>query len=314
MGPNAPLAGGLRYRSFVRRRFEPLLPDEPIGVVALSGPVEPGPLEAGLAVLRGWGQPLVLAPNLDRRSGYLAGEDDARIDGLEWVLERGARTLIAARGGYGVTRLLHRLPWDRLVDAGTRFVGYSDLTALMNALVTRGGGVQFHGPMVAAGLVNGRNSRQLRALLDGRLVGKALFRFPQSSVVRAGRARGPALGGNLALITALLGTPFEPSFDGCVLFLEEVGEPLYRLDRMLTQLASAGTFQRVKALIGGSLRGCRPAGDRTERWCELLRELAPPSAVIAVNLPFGHSARNLGFPIGPQVEVDTNSGLVTWSG
>jgi muramoyltetrapeptide carboxypeptidase len=291
-----------------------MLPDEPIGVVALSGPVDPGALEAGLEVLRGWGHPLALAPNLGRRSGYLAGEDDERIDGLEKVLEQGARTLIAARGGYGVTRLMHRLPWARMVDAGTSFVGYSDLTALMNALATRGGGVQFHGPMVAAGLVDRRNSEHLHALLDGGLVGQTLFRFPRSSVVRGGRARGPALGGNLALITSLLGTPFEPSFDGCVLFLEEVGEPLYRLDRMLTQLASAVTFQGVKALIGGSLRGCRPAGERSERWRYLLRELAPPGAAIAVGLPFGHSARNLGFPIGSHVEVDTNSGLVTWSG
>lgn len=314
MGRITAVAREVRYGSTVEGRFEPLLPGEPIGVVALSGPVESQPLEEGLQVLRGWGHPLVLAPNLERRSGYLAGDDDARLEGLEWVLTRGARTLIAARGGYGVTRLLHRLPWDRMVEDGTCFVGFSDLTSLMNALVEMGGATQIHGPMVAAGFVDSRNSDHLHGLLHGRLIGRPLFRFPRSSVVRPGRVRGPALGGNLALLTALLGTPFEPSLDGCVLFLEEVGEPLYRLDRMLTQLASSGRLKRVKALIGGSLRGCRPAGGRAERWRELLRESAPSGAVIAVDLPFGHSAHNLGFPIGSLVEVDTDSGLVTWSG
>ena len=303
----------MRYGLNVQARFEPLLPDEPIGVVALSGPLDPGALAAGLDALRGWGHPLVLAPNLERRCGYLAGDDGARLEGLEWVLAQGVRFMIAARGGFGATRLLPRLPWDQLVDAGTCFVGFSDLTCLMNALVERGGAVQIHGPMTAAGLVDRRNSQRLRALLDGRLVGGTLFRFRRSSVVRAGRVCGPALGGNLAVLTAVVGTPFEPSFDGCVLFLEEVGEPLYRVDRMLTQLASSGRLSRVKALIGGSLRGCRPAGERAQRWRDILCELAPPGAAIVVDLPFGHSAHNLGFPIGPLVEVDTDSGLVTWS-
>lgn len=288
--------------------------NEPIGVVALSGPVDPARLRAGLEVLRTWGHPLVLAPNLEHRFDYLAGEDDARLRGLDWVLDRGPRTVIAARGGYGVTRLLHRLPWERMLDAGTRFVGFSDLTALTNALVVRGGTVQIHGPMVAAGLADRRNADHLRALLDGGHAGQPLFRFRQSSVVRAGRVRGMALGGNLALMTTLLGTPFQPSFDGCVLFLEEVGEPLYRLDRMLTHLASSGTFQGVKALIGGSLRGCRPAAERAGRWRELLEEVAPPGAVIVVDLPFGHGVQNLAFPIGSRVDVDTDSGLITWSG
>lgn len=304
----------LRYRFTVRERFQPLLPDEPIGVVALSGPVDAKRLDAGLEALRAWGHPVVLAPNLRFRDGYLAGDDQARLEGLHWVLDRGPRVVIAARGGYGVTRLLHRLDWDRLVDAGTSFVGYSDLTALMNALVMRGGDVQVHGPMVAAGLVSNQNSAHLRSLLEGEIVGETIFRFPRSSVVAGGRARGSALGGNLAVLAALLGTPFEPSFEGSVLFLEEVGEPLYRLDRMLTQLSCADTFQRVKALIGGSLRGCRPAAERSERWRTLLCEVAPPDAVIVVDLPFGHGSRNMGFPIGSQVEIDTDAGLVTWSG
>ncbi len=123
---------------------------------------------------------------------------------------------------------------------------------------------------------------------------------------------GPALGGNLTLLTTLLGTEWEPDFDGCVLFIEEVDEPLYRLDRMLTHLRSSGRLRNVKALIGGSLRGCRPASERPGDMAQMLTEAAPPDAAIVVDLPFGHGATNLAFPIGATVEVDTGRRLVTW--
>jgi muramoyltetrapeptide carboxypeptidase len=122
------------------------------------------------------------------------------------------------------------------------------------------------------------------------------------------------MGGNLSLLTAMLGTPRQPDLDGSVLFLEEVGEPLYRLDRMLTHLAGSGTLRGVKALITGSLRGCRPAAQRANRWLELILEVAPEAAPIVVDLPFGHGKVNLAFPLGATVEVDTDAGTIRWSG
>lgn len=293
--------------------FIPLQSGEPIGVVALSGPVDSDLLEAGLEVLGDWGHPVVVAPNVSDRYGDMAGNDSARLAGLEWVLEQGARVLIAARGGYGSGRLLADMPWRRLVATRSCFVGFSDVTAVMTALLGRGGGVQIHGPMVAAGLTNPRNEHQLRRALDGELIGQPVFTFSQTSVIRPGCVRGPAMGGNLALLTSLLGTDHQPNLDGCVVLLEEVGEPLYRLDRMLTQLYRSGTFRRVKALISGSLRNCRPAAERAERWRRLLEEVAPSDAVLAVDLPFGHGSQNLAFPLGATVEVDTDSGVVNWS-
>jgi muramoyltetrapeptide carboxypeptidase len=253
-----------------------------------------------------------MASNLNRGDSYLAGTDDERLAGIFEMLDRGARLLIAARGGYGAARLLPRIPWRRLVDEGVRFVGFSDLTAIINQLVRMGGAAQIHGPMVAAGLSGGHNAKRLLSILQGDLVGKVLFRFPPSSVIRAGRASGPSAGGNLTLLTSTLGTPWEPEFDGCVLFLEEVGEPLFRLDRMLTHLAGSGKLRKVKALIGGSLRGCRPASERPEIWRRLLLEAAPPEVPVVVGLPFGHGATNMAFPIGTPVEVDTGSRQLTW--
>ena len=222
--------------------------------------------KAMLAVLEGWGNPLILAPNLEASAGYLAGDDAARRAGLERVVGRGAKLVIAARGGYGVTRLLPSLPLEELASAGVRVVGYSDVSALLNALVAAGGVAQIHGPMAAAGLTRPTNERRLRSVLSGGLAGSVLFRFDAERVVRPGRAEGPAVGGTLSLMAALIGTPYEPAFGGSVLFLEEVGEPLYRLDRMLTQLRVSGRLRGVKALICGSLRGCGPAAERARSW------------------------------------------------
>ncbi len=280
-------------------------------MIALSGPLDLAKLESGLEVLTGWGHPIVAASNLYCEESYLAGSDAERLAGINEVLESGARWIVAARGGYGAARLLDDLPWRELVERDVCVVGFSDLTAVLNPLA-RDGRIQVHGPMVAAGLDSPHNSRRLRALLYGELTGTTLFRFPARSVVRGGHVTGPVLGGNLTLLTTLLGTEWEPDFDGCVLFLEEVDEPLYRLDRMLTHLRSSGRLRNVKALIGGSLRGCRPASERPKMWRKMLAESAPPGAAVVVDLPFGHGATNLAFPVGATVEVDTDRRLVVW--
>ena len=289
----------------------PLQPGEPIGVVALSGPVDAEKLDAGLEVLRDWGHPVIEASNLHREEAYLAGGDEDRLAGLEEVVAKGARVVIAARGGYGASRLLDRIDWRDLSKRGICMVGFSDLTAVLNPL-GRDGVPQIHGPMVASGLNTRYNAKRLHSVLLGELKGKALFRIPEASVVRSGWAEGRALGGNLTVLTALIGTPWEPEFDGSVLFLEEVNEPLYRLDRMLTHLRGSGKLRNVKALIGGSLRGCRPASERPDLWRRLLCEAAPPAAPVVVDLPFGHGAANLAFPIGATVEIDTKALQVIW--
>lgn len=292
--------------------FQSLRPGEPIGVAALSGPVVAERLEAGLAELASWGHPVVEASNLRARKGYLAGDDDIRLDGFQALLDDGVRVIVAARGGYGATRLLERLPWRRLTACGVCLVGYSDLTAVMIPLAAAGV-PQVHGPMVAAGLAHRRSARRLRAVLAGDLVGQTLFRFRDTAVVRPGRVIGRAIGGNLSTLTTLLGTGREPDMEGAVLFLEEVNEPAYRIDRMLTQLAASARLERVAAIIGGSLRGCRPASTRELHWQSLLAEVAAPGAVIVTGLPFGHGADNRAFPLGVRVEVDTDAGVVRWS-
>jgi muramoyltetrapeptide carboxypeptidase len=253
----------------------------------------------------------MLASNLRDRENYLAGSDDDRLGGLLELLDRGVRTFIAARGGFGSTRLLDRIPWERLTADEVQFSGFSDLTAVLNPLAASV--VQIHGPMVAAGLVRKANARRLRDVMEGRMVGRDLFRIPGDCVLRHGTAEGKALGGNASLLSALMGTPWEPDFDDGVLFVEDVSEPPYRLDRLLTHLRSSASFSGVKALVGGSLRGCRPEPECRARWSELLLEAVPSTVPVIVGMPFGHGARNLAFPVGASVVIDTRRGAVSWS-
>ncbi len=291
--------------------FIPLAPDEPIGVVALSGPVRIDRLEAGLHALRNWGHEIVCAPNLSVNDGYLAGSDDERLSGLEGLLDRGVRMIIAVRGGYGVTRIVDRLPWSRFVEAGVRCVGFSDVTAYSNALAQMGC-AQVHGPMVAAGLAVPANAQRLYELLRWPGVGRPIFSFSPASVVRHGVVRGPAFGFNLSMLTTMIGGGHETDLNGAILFLEEVGERLYRLDRMLTQLRRSGRLRGVKALMCGSLHRCGPASGRRKMWQKMMSESVDEECVIVDGLPFGHGKVNMAFPIGVTVEVDTTAGMVTW--
>ena len=288
----------------------PLPPPVPaggrIGVVGLASPIDAGALRQGVAALQGAGFEVLLAANLGARDGYLAGNDEVRLEALHAVLDARPHALLASRGGYGVMRLLPRLPWEKLAAWGGWVVGFSDLTALHAALSRRFPHATLHGPMLGG---PGRAASELNdvlAWLQG-VERVPIFRIPKRGVVCGGVARGVAIGGNLSILAALVGSPFEPEYDGAVLFLEEVGEPAYRLDRLLTQLALSSRLSRVSAVVvgnmtrcGGGVRGWRA------RWRRLLAEAAP-QAVVVEGVSFGHGARNDAFPLGVEVEVNTAS-------
>ena len=198
-----------------------------------------------------------------------------------------------------------------MVEAEVMLIGYSDATALLNPLTLRGGVVQVHGPVVTELTQwDCPNFVRLRALLEGRLLDSRLFDVESSYIVRPGHAVGKALGGNLSLLATLAGTPWAPDLRGAVVFIEEVNEPLYRLDRLLTQLRISGMLNEVKALISGNLHGCGVGSD--QRWRQLLLEATPDGAPVVHGLPFGHGPANLAFPVGAVVELDTDGGALIW--
>ena len=285
-----------------------------IGIAALSGTPDPTRLSEGVAVLESAGYRVVLAPNLERRVGYLAGSDRERLVGLDTLLAAGVDAIIAARGGYGLMRVLDGLPWDRLAAWGRWLVGFSDFTALHAAAGGRLPVATLHGPVGTTLARDGAGAAALVRWLEG-TPPRTLFRFRPDRVVRPGMASGVAVGGNLSLLAALAGTPYEPAYADAVLFIEDVGEAGYRLDRLLTQLSLSSRLARVKAIIVGQMVRCgRGEPGWRERWRALLAETAPATAVVVDGVAFGHGSTNTPFPVGAPVSVDTTRGLVTWGG
>jgi muramoyltetrapeptide carboxypeptidase len=250
-----------------------------------------------------------------RRHAYLAGDDQARRADLQRMLDDpDVRAIFCARGGYGSQRLLPGLDLTALVEHPKPIVGYSDVTALLTAAVGAGA-VAVHGPMVAADIARGlsrRSADQLRSVLTD---ASHLWEAEVPLTVRPGAATGRLMGGNLSVLVATLGTPWAPDTDGAILFLEDVREPPYRVDRLLTQLAQAGKLDRVAGVVFGTFAGCEPAGgadvlDVVRACCG---DLPCP---VGVGLPAGHDTggigcENLALPFGISVVLDTERACLT---
>jgi muramoyltetrapeptide carboxypeptidase len=264
----------------------------------------------GVRVLQEAGFRVQLASNLQAKKGYLAGDDRARLAGLWELLEAGAKAFWAVRGGYGVMRLLPQLPWEALAKRPAWFVGYSDLTALHAAFLTRFPWATLHGPMVASLGVNRGATHRVLKLIRGQ-VPPVLFWFGPQAVLRPGKASGLLVGGNLSLLAALVGTPYEPPWEGVILALEDVGEPGYRLDRLLTQLSLAGRLSSVAGVVVGQLARCgRGELEFKQTLAQRLLEVVPENCPVVFGLPFGHGLRNMAFPIGVSVTLDCHQGTL----
>lgn len=282
-----------------------------VGIWAPASAPKETEVQAGVAVLRQAGFQVVSASNLTRKRGYLAGEDGERLRGLFDLLEAGARSLWAVRGGYGVMRLLHSFPWETLRGWDGWIIGYSDVTALHCAALQRFPRATVHGPMVVGLGRSEEATKRILGLVQGKMP-RPVFRFGQKAVLRAGLASGPLVGGNLSVLTSLLGTDFEPPWEGAILALEDVGEPGYRLDRALTQLGLSGRLWRINGLVLGKFARCAAGEPESRRLlAERLLSLTPEGCPVVMGLPFGHVGRNFAFPLGKIVTLDTHRGVVT---
>jgi muramoyltetrapeptide carboxypeptidase len=292
--------------------FEPLpaiAPGAAIRIVAPAGPFDAEALRRGVARL-GARFDVRVSEGIFEREGYLAGDDRRRLDELWAALEEPeTAAILCARGGYGTMRLLDRLPIDRIRRARKLLVGFSDVTAL-HAAWARAGLRSLHGPMVAT--LGGASD----ALFD-RFVAALAGELPPPAPVEpwtAGSAEGPLLGGNLALLASLAGTPFLPPLAGAVLFLEDVGERPYRVDRMLTQLRLAGAFAEVAAVVLGRFTACEPGPDGVTVEDVLRDRLADLRVPVAAGLPAGHVEDNLELPLGAEVALDGAKGELVFLG
>jgi muramoyltetrapeptide carboxypeptidase len=278
-----------------------LKPGGTIGIAALSGPVDPDRLDAGIARLEGLGYRVVEAANLRRSEGLFAGSDSERADGYRALLsDPRVEAIFFARGGWGAGRLLARLDAAEIAARPRIHLGGSDLTSLF-AFLGRAGVPAFYGPLVAVEIA-AEEGLDWESVLSGEA--PAEHRFGSEDVLAGGSGEGPLVGGCLSLLASLCGTPEAVRGQGSVLFWEDIGEEIYRLDRMLTQLERSGTFDRLQAMIIGSVVS-RDRAEAPQNVRAYLRDRFRGAPFpVAAGFPAGHLRRPRTLPLGVRVRVD----------
>lgn len=284
-------------------------PGQDIAVAAPAGAFDHLALRRGLEVLAALApdSPVKVDDAVWSVDGYFAGDDALRAGHLQRLMaEDRPGAVICARGGFGASRLLGLMDLAACARAGTCLIGFSDITALLLALYGRGL-TTVHGPVVTQLPRLDRESLgDLADLLAGRLPWPVIH---QGQGLSSGRASGPLVGGNLSLLCHLIGTPHCPDLGGAVLFIEEVNEEPYRLDRLLTKLELAGVWQAVAGVAVGALSD--QAEDPPRLAEVVIRRLGGLGVPVVSGLPFGHGAANRSLPMGATATVDGNTGLCT---
>jgi len=302
-----------------------LRPGDVIGLIdpasATWEPVDVEIVEESLAAL---GFKTRRGPSLLNRRGYFAGTDEQRAADLNAMFaDHEVKAIQCVRGGWGSARLLPLLDWASLARSPKILLGYSDVTALLLSLHAKTGLVTFHGP-VGVSPWNKFNVDWLRrVLIDGQAVtftnlkeiGEDALTQTENRIqtITPGTARGKLLGGNLTVLTTIIGSGYLPEWDGCVLFIEDVQEAPYRIDRMLTQLRLAGILQKARAVIFGNCTKCDPGdgsfGSLTVT--DVLRDHLVPLGVPAWRgAMIGHIERQFTLPVGVEVDVDAAAGTI----
>lgn len=287
--------------------FQPspaLRPGDRVAVIAPASGFERAAFEAGMALI-GSRYQAEYGSGVFERVRYLAGSDARRLAELNAALAApDMRAVFCARGGYGATRLLGRLGSAGPVGPAKLLVGFSDVTALHLWLQAQGR-VSIHGPVLT-------QLARLPAATLARLFGVLESSLPAPTLTGTatyvgGAVEGPLLGGNLSVLTRMLGTPFLPPLDGAILLLEDQGERPYRLDRMWTHLQLAGVFERVRGIALGSFTSCEEP-DAPYSSADVLRELAESTGLpCAAGFPVGHGEVNEPVPLGVRARLDADA-------
>jgi muramoyltetrapeptide carboxypeptidase len=302
-----------------------LRPGDTIGIVAPAGPITPDGLEQGIARLHAWGYRTLVGESVLDRRGYLAGTDTRRAADFNamWA-NPDVAAVLCARGGYGVMRILEQLDWELIRRQPKFFCGFSDITALHVALEQEAGLITFHGPMAVAfgqaELYNGTGLKQ--ALVQTMPLGPVPWPEPEQAapgvplptVIRTGEVEGRLIGGNLTLLTGLMGTPWEPDFTGRIVVIEEVDEYPYKVDRMLTQLLLGGKLRHAAGILFGDSPSCMygAEGKPSLTLMEVLEDrLGPLGIPVLYGFPCGHTEYRATLPLGAAARLDAGAVSLT---
>ena len=309
-------------------RIRPVKPErlrlgDAVGIIApASPPPDPQTIDRSVAALEKLGFKPKLSRNVRARLGFLAGNDRARAaDLMAMFTNPKVKAIICLRGGYGTARLLPLLDYEAIRRHPKILIGYSDITTLHCALLKKANLISFHGPMLNAELSAGdlpefTLKSLLRTVMEPLPPGsiRAGYAKKTISVLRRGRAVGELIGGNLSVLCTTLGTSYQPDFKNKILFIEDVGEKPYRLDRMLTHLGNAGLLQQVAGVAVGINEDCAdPHPNKLKEYRQTMEDvladrLKSLKVPVVVGLPFGHQPWNATLPIGVRAELDGEKG------
>ncbi len=280
-------------------------------MLALSSPSDLPRIHEAVEHLRAQGLTVTVAQNIDHHHrGYLAGSDALRVGELNRCLRSDEYdAFFFARGGYGAMRILDDVDYDAIRNNPRPIIGFSDVTALHQAVARRAEVASFHGPMLNLDFyetLSPDKDHWFWSLLGGDA--PMTWRFTDRDVLVPGDGEGILFGGCLSLTTALTGTPYDFWIDDGIWFWEDVDERVYRIDRMLTHLRLSGRIQTIRGVVIGKLKGC---GSEEEQTALLHEFFAPYGIPVVRNFPFGHHGDNLLMPIGAPVRLSTSDNTFT---
>ncbi len=294
-----------------------------VAVVSLSGAVQPERLQAGVARLQALGCTVDAGDHVTRQWRYFGGTDDERLDAFHEVLAGDADIVFFSRGGYGASRLLHRIDWSRVAASGKVFCGFSDITAFSLAALAQANYVTLAGPLAASEFAQTDDlvardftEAHFTELLSSAKTGYVYPECVSDMEHLPSTIHGTLWGTNLAMVAHLVGTPYMPNIEDGILVLEDIGEEPYSVERMFWQLKHAGILDRQRAIIMGAFTDCKPGANlrypynMTEA-IETLREIAP--CPVLTGFPFGHVPAKVTLPMGAPATINIDGSRYTLS-
>jgi len=286
---------------------EPLREGDKVGIAAPAGPFEIEKFERGLAVIGEMGFVPVIDDDVYKRDRHMAGPDKHRAKHLNSLFARNEiKAIICARGGFGCLRVLPYLDYDLIRENPKILIGFSDVTALLTILFQRCGLAGIHGPVVTSlGFADDESKVRYKQVLCGD--GSADIEPLTPVVIKPGKASGVLTGGNLATLCHLVGTEFAPDYSNKIVLLEDVNEAPYRIDRMLTQMRMAGCFDNAAGIVLGSFKDCGEEEEIVKVFEDVFGDFEVP---ILGGFEIGHGARNLAIPVGVNVELNADEGVL----
>ncbi len=285
-----------------------LKPGDLIGVAAPSARFDKDLFKRGVVCLENMGFRVRVPDGIFGELRYLAGTDPGRASVInELFSDPEVKGIISVRGGFGAMRILDFLDWEKIRENPTLFMGFSDASALISGLISKAGLGAIHGPnLVSLARAGEGTLDSFFSAVTGQL---EYIPIDQGQCLQGGKAKGRLVGGNLATLVHMVGTRFQPDFDHGILFIEDVGEPAYKIDRMLTQMKMAGLFDKISGVITGSFEDCANPEYIPEIINEIFEERGIP---VLMGLVAGHGTVNLSLPMGEPVSLDADNSLIKW--